>query len=271
MKRIFDSVKAADANRKKVIIIVLLLLLVLLFPVKKDQEVFFAGKGGNAGSLVKERLAPWWFPEAFLKRRVPLASASEDDLKALIEKATKEKDIEKLKVLEESAPDLHEVIAELELERGSSPDGNQSNSNSEGATTETVNPPSSSAGGTIEARIPAKIEGYSFVTESRSLLSWVGVFKSQKDPNIDSLELTIELIGKDEAEKEFNKLKAAYKPWLKELRVKGLLAYFAAPNPREAYLWFVSGDFFFHYKLILKGGSQGYLEELKKAAESSLL
>lgn len=270
MKRIFKSIKTADLNRKK-IIVALLILLVLLFPVNKDQEVYFVGKGGSAGSLIKERLAPWWFPKAFLKRSVPLSSASEDELKELIEKATKEKDIKKLKVLEESAPDLQDVIAEIELEKSNSKDQSHSNSNSKGTTTETINPPSSSAGGTIEAKIPAKIEGYSFVTESRSLLSWVGVFKSEKDPNIESLEVTIELIGKNEAEKEYNKLKGAYKPWLKDLRVKGIPAYFAAPTPREAYLWFVSGDFFYHYKLILKGGSQEYLEELKKTAENSLL
>jgi|GEM_PF-4294145 len=261
------------ANKRVVIALFLLLTILILFPVTKTQKVTYIGKGGSAGTIEKQRLAPWWFPEAFLKRSVPLEDAPVEDVKKLIDKAYKSRDVKKLKIIERSYPKVHDLVYQLEKSNGSS-SGNSRSRNGEdrdNGNQETVVPPSTRAGGTLEARIPATIEGFEFVTESRSLLSWVGVFKSKDDLNIQSLEVTIELLGKKGAESELEKFVSAYEKFVQEVNVKGIKAYFVPITSYEARLIFKDGDFLYEFKLVLGGGAQNYKEKLRQIAERAYL
>lgn len=262
-----DQLKELLKNKKNVAII-LIVLVFLLFPIPKKSQVTYVGKNGVAGTLFKERNVPWWFPSAFLKSSVPLESASKEDVKNLAAQAYKKKDIEKLKVIERSYPEVHELVIALESEVVSKE--KQDNTSTKNNSDEEPNL-SSSAGGTLEARIPAKIEGFKFVTESRSLLSWTGVYRPEKDLNIDVLEVTIEMIGKEEASREVEKMKEGLKSDLSEITVKGLRAYFAVVSPREARVFFQDGDFYYEFKLTLKGGASEYKEKLKEIAEKAYL
>lgn len=270
MKKALENILA---NKRAAAVLFLLLAIILLLPVNKTQKVTYIGKGGSAGTVEKQRLAPWWFPETFLRRSLPLETAPEEDVKKLIDKAYKTKDVKKLKVIEQSYPEVHELVYELEANNGSPSDSNGSEgeaSNNNGSQETTV-PPSTRAGGTLEARIPAAIEGFEFVTESRSLLSWVGIFKSKNDPNIQSLEVTIELIGEKNATGEVEKFVSAYKKFVQEVSVKGLKAYFVPISAYEARLMFYDGDFLYEFKLVLGGGAQNYKEELRQIAEKAYL
>lgn len=255
-------------KNRKIAAALLALLVVLLFPVQKKSEVTYVGRTGDAGTLLKERTAPWWFPEAFLKKRVPLESAPLSDAKELAEKAYEDRDIEKLKVIQENYPAASELAAALQQEE---PQSREQGASKEEESRSPQPNRSTPAGGTLEAKIPAAIPGFKFITETRSLLSWSGIFKPQKDLNVDVLEVTIEMIGKREAESEVARLRQAYGRNCFEVSVKGLRAYYAVVNPREARLFFSDGDFFYEYRLTLKGGAQEYKEVLKKIAEESYL
>ncbi len=280
--KMIEKIVSYVREKRAVILVSLLIIIVLLFPVKKHQQVTYIGDGGEAGSLVKERSAPWWLPESLLKSRISLDKADEDEVKQLVEEALKKKDIEKLKVIEKSYPEIHDVVTELEKElsagtsasggnQDSGSGGSQTGGSNTGSSTETTQPPpSTSAGGTLEARIPASIDGYKLITESRSLITWLGVFKSENDQNIVTLEVSIEMLGESDANKELKRVLETYGKTA-ETRVKGIKAYFSAPDARTAYLWFVDGDFFYEYKFTLNGSAKNYLEEAKKVAEKSFL
>lgn len=259
-----------DLRDKRVLLVALILIIALIFPTSKNYEVSYVGKDGSAGSLIKQRLAPWWLPQIFLKKTLPLESASEKDVEELIKKAYERKDIKALKVIEKSYPQAEAVALKLENELGSE-EKNSGNSGSSENRNEESAPPSSQAGGTIEARIPASISGFQFVTESRSILSWLGVYRSKNDINITSLEVSIELIGEKEAKKEVETQKKAFAKSIKPVRVKGLEAYFVVVSPTEAKLFFRDGDFLYEFKLILKGAAQDYQEELVKIAEEAFI
>lgn len=253
-------------KNRKIVAAALALIVILLIPVPKKSEVTYVGRSGDAGTLLKERSAPWWFPEAFLKKRVPLETAPLSDARELAEKAYESGDLEKLKVIQENYPAASELVAALQREE--SERRRRETGSGEGASGYQT-PVSSSAGGTLEAKIPAAVPGFKFITETRSLLSWSGIFKPEKDLNVDVLEVTIEMIGKREAEREVERLRRAYERNCVEVSVKGLRAYYAVVNPREARLFFSDGDFFYEYRLTLKGGAQDYKQTLKEIAEES--
>lgn len=255
---------------KRVIIAALILLILVIFPVSKNEKVTYVGKGGNAGTLERQRLAPWWLPEGFIKRAIPLERASKEEVKELVSEAYRKRDLNALKVIEKSYPDIHELV--VELENVLSTESPRANSEAKSDENKDIKvPTSSSAGGTLESRIPARITNFDFVTESRSILSWLGVFKSKKDPNIVSLEVSIELLGKKEADAECEKLRKAFGRNLQEVRVKGIKAYFIAVSPIEARLFFKEGDFFYEFKLNLKGAAANYKETLRKIAEEAYI
>ncbi|MCX7832471.1 MAG: hypothetical protein N2440_06195 [Actinobacteria bacterium] len=255
---------------KRVIVVALIIIIIAMFPVSKNETVTYVGNGGNAGTLEKKRLAPWWLPEGFIKKSIPLERASKEEVKELVSKAYRTRDLDSLKVIERSYPDIHELVVELESILSNKKTRSDSASRSD-ENIETTVPPSSSAGGTLEARIPAKIANFDFVTESRSILSWLGVFKSKKDLNIVSLEVSIELLGKKEADAEYERLIKAFGRDLEEVRVKGIKAYFVVISPLEARLFFKDGDFFYEFKLNLKGAAANYKETLRKIAEEAYI
>lgn len=255
-------------KKKLVVLAVLVLLIALFFPVNKPQQVTFVGEDGSeAGTIVRESTVPWWYPENFLKKRIPVSEATKEELAELVKKAKEERDIEKLKTLAETDPLLDEYVEELENTATTEEVTNQE----ENRETTTPPPSTSESYGTVESRIPTAVDGYEFVTESRSILSWLGVFKSSTDTNIESLEITIEQIGSDEAQKEIENFKETYSLSLAETSVKGLKAWTAVPSPREVILIFADGDFLYQLNLHLKGSAENYREEIRRAAESAFI
>lgn len=259
-------------NRKIIILALLVLLIALFFPVNKPGQVTFVGKDGvEAGTLVRETAVPWWYPENLLKKRVPVSEASAEELAELVRRAKEENDIDKLKALAEADPLLDEYIEELENPTGTEQPGSEGDGGESSGET-TVPPPSTTDSyGTVESRIPAAVEGYEFVTESRSILSWLGVFKSTGDNNINSLEISIEQVGSDAARKELDDFRQTYSLSIKETTVKGLKAWTAVPSPRQVILMFADGDFLYQLKLNLKGSAESYREEIRRAAESAFI
>jgi hypothetical protein len=263
---------SSQTIKKVNVVIVLLVLILLLFPVSKTQEITYVGNGGSAGTIEKQRLVPWWFPEFFLKKSVPLKNATKDEVKKLIDQAYRQKDIDKLKVIQRSYPEVQDLVSELENNNGTGKtNGSATTPTADSNEGESTVPPSSGAGGTLEARIPAYIEGFEFVTESRSLLSWLGVFKSKGDLNIQSLEVSIELLGQREARNEVENFVSANKKVVQKVSVKGIDAYFVPISAYEARLIFNDGDFLYEFKLILGGGAYNYKEKLRQIAEKAHL
>lgn len=253
------------------LVIIALIVIAVLFPVRKEVTTdFYAKDGSKVGSLKENLMRPWWMPKSALTEEKPLSEADKETVRKLIAAAEARggyKTAEKIKREAGLAPSSSKVSGDSGGTSSGGTNGNESkpsgnpSGNDSGST--------SGSGATIESKIPAVITGYKLFTEQRSTLSWLGVFKSETDKNIQNLDVSIELIGKEAASKQVEEFKKTYGKKISEVRVEGLKAYRVRASEKEVKLAFVDGDFYYELDLLVKENADNYLDAIVKAAESA--